>query len=268
MTTKKTFKHFQRWILCWVSMAITGLFLNIACAHADDLTFYTDENPPINFTKNGKVTGIANEVVMEIQRRINDHAPIIVTPWARGYQTALGRGVVGLYPMVRIKEREHLFKWVGPVFNVSTSFYALHDSPLQIHSLSEAKALPPILVPRLYYFQQYLSSQGFNNLDMVDGPEVLMHMFIAGRRPVMVIDNLTLGPLLERNGATKQDVRTLYTFLKSQSYIAFSIDTPDAVVQRWQNTLNELKRDGTFAKLYQTWLPGETPPGLYPDPVQ
>jgi polar amino acid transport system substrate-binding protein len=245
--------------------ALVAFFIAYQPIHAGDLQIYTDENPPVNFSRDGKITGVASEVVAEIQRRTGSHAQIHILPWARGFQTALATADVGLYPTMRSKEREHLFKWVGPILTVTTGFYAKSDNPLQIKSMAEAKSSSPILVPRLYYSQEYLLSQGFTNLEPVDNPEIMMHMFIAGRRAIIVNDNLTLEVLLEKFGAKKQDVHLLYSFLKSNAYIAFSNGTSDEVVQQWQSALNDMKRDGTFAKLYQSWLPGEIPPGINPD---
>lgn len=38
-------------------------------------------------------------------------------------------------------------------------------------------------------------------------------------------------------------------------YIAMSRDTPADVVQAWQSTLDSLKQDGTFEKMYRSYLP-------------
>lgn len=38
-------------------------------------------------------------------------------------------------------------------------------------------------------------------------------------------------------------------------YIAMSRDTPADVVQAWQSTLDSLKKDGGFEKMYRSYLP-------------
>jgi polar amino acid transport system substrate-binding protein len=232
---------------------------------AEELQIFTEEYPPVSFSKNGQAAGFGTEVVAEIQRRIGSQALIHVVPWARGYQMVLQNGSVALFATMRTDEREHLFKWVGPLTTVKTSFYAKRESPVQIRNMTDAKALDPILVPRQYYSQQYLQSAGFSNIEPVDTPEMMVHMLMVGRRSTMVTDNLTLDALLAKVGAARKDVRLLYTFLESQNYIAFSHNTPDALVQKWQSALDDMKRDGSFAKLYETWLPGEIPPGINPD---
>jgi polar amino acid transport system substrate-binding protein len=252
-------------------LVLTAIFVAALCpllaigSSAEELQIFTEEYPPVSFSKNGQASGFGSEVVAEIQRRLGSQAQIHVVPWARGYQMALQNRNVALFATMRTDEREHLFKWVGPLTTVKTGFYAKRESPVQIRDMTDAKALDPILVPRQYYSHQYLQSAGFSNIEPVDSPEMMVHMLMVGRRSTMVTDNLTLGALLAKIGATRKDVRPLYTFLESQNYIAFSRDTADVLVQQWQSALDDMKRDGSFAKLYETWLPGEAPPGINPE---
>jgi polar amino acid transport system substrate-binding protein len=48
--------------------------------------------------------------------------------------------------------------------------------------------------------------------------------------------------------------------MKDSHYLAFSRKTPDEVVRRWQAALDDLKKDGTFARLFAKWLPGKKMP--------
>jgi polar amino acid transport system substrate-binding protein len=229
-----------------------------------ELAILTDEYPPISFGKDGVASGLGSEVVNEIQRRLGTHAVIQLLPWARAYAAALRDANTALFATVRTAERETLFKWVGPLATVSTSFYARRGSGLKITQLAQAKDMGPIIVPLEYYSHQFLRSEGFSKLEPVSSPEIMARMVLAGRRPLMVNDNLTLPALLAKSGAQPQDVELLYTFMESQLYIAFSNATSDATVQQWQAALDDMKRDGSFARLYQKWLPGTKPPGLRP----
>jgi polar amino acid transport system substrate-binding protein len=47
----------------------------------------------------------------------------------------------------------------------------------------------------------------------------------------------------------------VYTVSRSDFYIAISKGTPAGIVKRWRDTLNELKRDGTFEEIYRGYLP-------------
>lgn len=43
--------------------------------------------------------------------------------------------------------------------------------------------------------------------------------------------------------------------LQTDFYIAISRDTPAGVVREWQSTLDSLKQDGSFEKIYRRYLP-------------
>jgi ABC-type amino acid transport substrate-binding protein len=41
----------------------------------------------------------------------------------------------------------------------------------------------------------------------------------------------------------------VYSVQKNPLYLAFSMDVPDSVVSEWQQTLDEIKADGTFESI-------------------
>ena len=56
------------------------------------------------------------------------------------------------------------------------------------------------------------------------------------------------------------DVRVVLPYRASLGYIAFWPGTADAEIARWQAALDAMKGDGSFARIYQRWLPGEPVP--------
>lgn len=230
--------------------------------HGEELKLLTDEYPPISFSRDGEAQGLGAEVVREIQRRVGDEAPIMVLPWSRAYVSLRNERNVGLFATMRTPEREHQFKWVGPLTNARTSFYALRSNAQPIATLADARKSNAILVPRDYYSATFLRAKGFRNLTEANSPEAMARMLLAGRAQLMAADNQTLPTLLERIGAPPDAVVPVFTFMSSQSYIAFSRSTSDDVVQAWQVALDAMKRDGSFAAIHRFWLPNEAPPGL------
>ncbi|WP_256582919.1 ABC transporter substrate-binding protein [Pseudomonas sp. HMWF032] len=234
---------------------------------AEPLRLFTEEYPPINFSENGKPTGLATEVVEAIMHRSGQSAPISVVPWARGYQEALQRPNTGLFVTMRTREREQLFKWVGPITRNVTSFYALRRSFLSISRIEEAREYGEIAVPRDWYSHQRLLAEGFNNLTPVTGPAQVVSMLKRGRVKLMVLDNLSISALLAQGDIQRDEVQLLFDFMHSDSYIAFSQQTDDVLVSRWQQELEAMKNDGSFAAIHQKWLPGEPLPPLESAPA-
>jgi len=54
------------------------------------------------------------------------------------------------------------------------------------------------------------------------------------------------------------DLEPVYTVSQTYFYIAISKDTPPSVVQAWQSTLDDMKKDGTFEKIYKSYVPNAT----------
>jgi polar amino acid transport system substrate-binding protein len=232
-------------------------------AGAAELKIYTDDFPPVTISKDRELSGLGVEVVQEIMKRLNLSTPIKLVPWARGYNAAQEEIDVALFTTVRNEQREKLFKWAGPVTRMATSFYARKGRGIRIRNLDDAKKIKRIGVPRQFYTEQFLIKEGFTNLDLSVTPARMVKKMLAGRRhPVIVNDNVTLPLLLRGEKISVGDLDLLFTFMTSYTYIAFSLGTSDETVQNWQNTLNEIKKDGTFAAIYQKYLPGETPPGI------
>jgi polar amino acid transport system substrate-binding protein len=43
--------------------------------------------------------------------------------------------------------------------------------------------------------------------------------------------------------------------MQSSSYIVFSLQTDARLVQRWQAALDDMRNDGSLARLHEQWLP-------------
>ncbi|HIQ41483.1 MAG TPA: transporter substrate-binding domain-containing protein [Pseudomonas oleovorans] len=246
---------FARYVHVLLALLVGFGFQGVA--QAEGLRLYTEEYPPINFSRDdGKPTGLATEVVLEIMRRTGDTAPIEVVPWARGYQQAQVRPNTGLFVTMRIPEREKLFHWVGPLTRNTTSFYALRRNGLQLDDFEQARQVGKIAVPRDWYSHQHLLAHGFTNLYPVAGPDQVIRMLKRGRVKLMALDDLSLNALLDGGGLAVGEVEQLLVFLHSDSYIAFSQDTDPRLLARWQQALDAMKADGSFAAIYHKWLPG------------
>ncbi|WP_158006870.1 transporter substrate-binding domain-containing protein [Piscirickettsia litoralis] len=100
------------------------------------LIIITEQYPPFNYKdttkkagKKQQLTGIAVDILKQtylnagLKLNLND---IKILPWSRGYYLAQQAHLTNmLFSTARTKEREDLFKWVGPIVADYTSVYAL-----------------------------------------------------------------------------------------------------------------------------------------------
>ena len=246
-------------LLTLISFVISISFCSSGL-HADDLMIYTEEWKPVSFSENGEVKGLGVEVVREILRRLGGRDTISVVPWARGWRNLLDNPNVVLFTVTRTKEREKLFAMIGPVAVGTTNFYAKKGSGITVKSMEDAKKVGRIGVYRSAVEEQILTQEGFSNLEATSIPLHSAKKLMAGRIDLWCNANLTAGKILEDAGFSINDVENVFTIGENHLYIAMSKGTSEKTVNMWKNTLESIKSDGTFARIYRKWLPGEEPP--------
>lgn len=116
--------------------------VNAAVPGLDELTFITEDYPPLNFERDGQRQGIAVDLLAEMLKAARSRkttSDIKVWPWARGYETALREKNVVLFSTVRTEAREHLFKWVGPIMPSRIVLVAKKKRRIRIAGIDELK---------------------------------------------------------------------------------------------------------------------------------
>ena len=238
--------------------------LPVASGWSQDLTIISEENPPFNFNKDGVFTGSSAEVVREIMRRLNQPAGIEVMTWARAYQLALTQPNVVLFSTARTEEREDLFHWIGPIYKVRFGFYARKGSNIVLTCLADARKVGAIATYKDDVREQLLKTKGFTNLDSSKSPASNLKKLLAGRVDLWLYSNLGVRSVAEQIGINPDDLQFVLPFKDVFAYIAISKGTTLAVVGQWKATLEAMKRDGTFEKISQHWLPAESVPRFRP----
>jgi polar amino acid transport system substrate-binding protein len=227
------------------------------------LRILTAENPPLNFIKDGEITGLATEVVRELVKRTGTGENIRLVAWQEGYQALLEQPNIALFSTVMTSERKSLLQWVGPLVVLDTNLYALKGSRIEIANLDDARKVNKIATVSKYYSEQMLKEEGFTNTQSYPDRETTVRQLLDGKVQLLASSNTEIPAALKKIGASVDDVKNAFTMSTDLAYIAFSKGASPELVARWQNTLDEMKRDGTFAKIYAKWLPAEIPPGIF-----
>lgn len=229
---------------------IFSINVNAVVSTTKDLRILTSEIPPMIFTEGGQVKGFCVELAKEIQRRLGNNVEIEVLPWPRAYLMGQTLSNVVLICPKRTPEREKLFKWMGPVLESSTNFYKKSGSSIKITSLDEAKNISGILIPRNFYSIAELKSKGFTNIIEINTMQLALLMLLKERGPILIMEEVQALALLKEIHEEPTAIEVAYKLGNSVSYFAFSNNTSDALVKKWQRTLNQMKEDGTFAKIF------------------
>ncbi|CAN7331857.1 transporter substrate-binding domain-containing protein [Pseudoduganella sp. LjRoot289] len=221
----------------------------------------TEENRPVNFWANGKVTGFSTEVVEAVLKEIEVPANFQIMPWARAYATALHTENVLIFSIMRTSEREHLFKWVGVVSPPDSSYlFALRARKLKLDKLDDARNYK-IGTINGDAREQYLESKGFVKGRHLHGnalPTTTYEKLKLGRIDLWAMSDIIVTDIVRRDGGDPSQVLVralqLTELGSGGSYMAFGPKTDDHLVERFRKGLEVIKAKGTFAALQKKWF--------------
>lgn len=229
------------------------LMLCGSVVYAETFKIMTEEYPPFNYTADGKLTGLSTEVVQQLAKKVGHPEDIEMLPWARAYGLIQQSDGQILFSMTRTEEREKMFKWVGPIASNKWVFFAKKGGGVTIASLADAKKVEKIGTYKDDAAESFLKAEGFTNLDSVLNDEQNVPKLVAGRINLWIVGELQGIHKAKAKGVADQ-LEKVFDVKDTQLYIAFSKNTPDAEVAKWQAALDAMKADGSIDALVKKYM--------------
>nr|WP_090416115.1 ABC transporter substrate-binding protein [Pseudomonas jinjuensis] len=222
------------------------------------MVLLTENFPPYNMAINGKnfaqednIDGIAVDIVREMFRRAGiKYSLTLRFPWDRIYKLALEKPGYGVFVTARLPEREASFKWVGPIGPDDWVLLAKGDSTISVGSLDEAKQYR-IGAYKGDAIAEYLGKRGF------DPVLALRDQENASKLDKGQIDLWASGDPAGRYLARQEGVTGLKTVLRfnsDQLFLALNRETPDEVVKKLQDTLDQMRGEGFVDDVLNSYL--------------
>lgn len=109
-------------------------------ALAADIRLVTEEYPPFNMTYNGKITGLATELVEATFQKAGISYSLEMLPWARAYSMAETTPGTCVYSTTETPERKDKFLWIGPLVSNDWVLMGRAEGGPAVSKLEEAKA--------------------------------------------------------------------------------------------------------------------------------
>jgi len=215
----------------------------------------TEEYPPVTFLGDEKPTGFVTDMVREITVRLDIPDNINLTSWKNAYKMALLHPNVVIFSMDRTEAREDLFHWIGPVGQNSALLFAKKGSGISINSMEEAKNVASIATTTEWWTEQHLKAEGFTNLVSSADPAENVRQLMDGRVELSIFTDLTIPEIVRNAGYGMEDLEPVITVQQNYFYIGISRGTSPEIIEKWRSTLDDMKKDGTFEKIYREYLP-------------
>lgn len=226
------------------------LMLGLA-GSASALTLLTEENPPLNFTQNGKLVGPSVEVVREIVRRSELAADIKVVAWKEAFQRAQTEAEVCAFSTARLPARNTMFQWIGPISRGYWSAFGLDGFADYVPRVDDLKKYRIGVVGDAR--ARYLRQRGFNNLVEVekdaDNPiKLTLDQKKEGSIDLWVTQGFMASEIARKAGAPQ--VKEVFPGIMSQEYwLACNLQMPKETVRSLSEALDGIRKDGTYRKL-------------------
>ena len=247
-----------------IFLALIGVLTLLSGAtRADDSPAYsmvllTENFPPYNMANDGKnfaqennIQGIAVEIVRETFKRAGiGYSMTLRFPWDRIYKLALEKPGYGVFVTARLPEREKLFKWVGPIGPDDWVMLAKADSTLQLNTLDDARPYR-IGAYKGDAIAEELARQHMNPVLVLSDKDNARKL-VEGQIDVWATGDPAGRYLARQEGVT--GLKTVLRFNSTELFLALNKDTPDAVVERLQTALDQLRKEGVVDDIIGKYL--------------
>ena len=230
-------------ILALLCLACLGGAGAQGASAAPRLMLVTEEFEPFNYIEHGKLTGYSVEVARALVERAGIAYSIAAYPWARAYRMAQQLPNVLIFSLARTPAREKQFQWIAPLARRQVYLYQLsrrHD--VQVGSLDD---LPRYItaVNRDDIAHAQLAEMGLaKRLDLTNNALSGLNKLLVGRVDLIVGNPHSIRSLCASAGVPENIVkRAILLSDDSDYYLAASLDTPAATVERLREQYRQLR---------------------------
>lgn len=239
-----------------IPLFLAGLLLSAPLVAAPVGVYAPVEAPYQLLDSRQRPDGFAVAVVRLVLHEVGSDAPIELMPWMRIRATKLGLPNQLIFTVYRNRDTEHDYKWVGAIVPFRIYVYRLKSRPdIQVSDVASL-AKYSVGVVRGGGRYKYLTDKGMSkNLDIAPSDESNMRKFFAGRIDILLEDPVMLryGARLYGLDAGKAEIVSELTEIAGEGYLAFTPDTPDAVVQTYVAALEKVQASQAYADLLRQY---------------
>lgn len=237
--------------LSWWALAL-GL---LASAQAADLTAYTEEWAPYNYSERGAIKGISADLLRDACAMANLTCDIRMVPWARAYKVVSSTPNTLLFTTARKPSRESEFLWVGPILPRATWVYGKAGKDKGVRTAQDLAHLR-IGVVREEAARQDLLDAGVPVsalVEEVSNAEVL-RMLMGTRVDAMVDTEVGMEWNLRNASVASSAVSKLIKLSDGGAYYyALNLKTEPKLAKALQDALDQLRRTGKLQAIVASY---------------
>lgn len=218
----------------------------------------TENWEPYNFENDGEVKGISTDILVFMLERIGSaqgRNDIRIYPWIRAYKMIQQEPNTLLFTTTRTEEREKMFKWVGPIFEIELDIYALKSRNIKINSFEDIRkhkigTLRGDVVEDLLIKKAGMKISDFQQVSSnIQNTKKLK----VGRIDIVPQTKDTTIATSKEAGIDPDEFESVFILDKLNMYYAFHKGTPDSVIRMFQSAFDDLQKDGKVIEIFNKY---------------
>jgi len=238
---------------------LIAIFLSLLAfkSIASSVHFVTENLPPFQYVKEGKLTGGAMiELIEALIKEAKITATIDAYPWPRAYSIAIHQPNTLIFSMRKSASREKLFHWVGHLYTLRTQIAILSKrTDIKIKELEDINNYS-IGVVRGDYDQLLLQHLGVAD-KMYQGLSYkeLWQMLGKERLDSIMTNPHTAKLMMKELNIDKEEITIPFVFdsTKDHLFLAANKQTEPLIIKKLTQALETLKANGTYQAILTKW---------------
>ncbi|MBB5042502.1 substrate-binding periplasmic protein [Shinella fusca] len=215
---------------------------------AETVHFVTEEYAPFNYSKDGRITGIAVEQVEAMAKAAGIDYTLEIMPWARAFALAEKQPMHCVFTTGYNRERAGRFVWINPLLKDQMVLLKRKDDGRDGLTLAEAMELK-VGSQRDDFAVEALSLMGFKNIDLATDIDLTVRKLLSGRIDLMPTSIKTYRKMVKDGLPVEKAM-----MMAGQVYgIACQKDMPHAIVERLQAELDKLILNGEQDRIFTAY---------------
>jgi polar amino acid transport system substrate-binding protein len=237
------------------------MFLFVSTLYAEPVphfTILTEEWEPYNFQDKDTVKGISTDMLVLMLKKLGStqgRDDINIFPWVRAYKIALKEPNTILFTTARTDEREKLFKWVGPIFEIEFNVYALKSRHIKINSFDDLRKYKIGTLRGDVTEDLLIKKAGCKISDLIPVASNIQNTkkLSVGRIDCILQSKDTLMVTCQKARINPELIEKIVMLDKKYMYYAFSNGTSDSVITLFQKEFDDLKKEGKLSEIFHNY---------------
>ena len=236
----------------WLAMGCLALS---AGAQGDNVKLATGNYPPYEFSENGRVQGLAVDLLREAFQRSHHTLEIVLLPWARALVEGQAGHVDGVFCTIATPERQASFDFGREALvGMRTSLFVVQGAPIAFKGKLDAMAPYRFGVMNQAangpQFDAAITQGRLTKVQPVQDVDTNVKKLLAGRIDIMVSDHFVAMNYLRKNELQAQVTELTPSIFESPCFVAWTRTRKLARLRTGLDAaLASMKADGTYRRI-------------------